>query len=144
MKFLDANVFIYAYYTPQGELTRKEKQMKKDAKKIVRAIQEKQGEFLTTTVHLSEIANILKHSLSIEKTNRLIATLLLQDHVKVVDVTAEDYLEASTLGKKLNRDPNDALAVSVMREHEIHIILSFDSGFDSIQNIKRTTEIDIT
>lgn len=144
MRFLDANVFIYAYYAPNGTLTSKETQMKTDAKTIVRAIQTGQGEYLTTVVHLSEMANILKHRLSIEKTNRLIATLLLLEHVKVVNVAPEDYLEASTLGKELSRDPNDALAVKVMREHGIHTILSFDTGFDNIQNLKRITKIDVT
>ena len=32
MSFLDANVFIYAYYKPKRELTEKEKQMKEHAK----------------------------------------------------------------------------------------------------------------
>lgn len=144
MKFLDANVFIYAYYKAKGDLTKKETQMKTDAQNIIQAIQEGFGEYLTTVVHLSEIANILKHSLSIEKINRLIATLLLQEHVQVMNVTAEDYLEASILGKDLNRDPNDALAVRFMRNRNIHKILSFDTGFDSIPNIERTTEMDVS
>lgn len=32
MRFLDANVFIYAYYKPTHELTEKERQMKEYAK----------------------------------------------------------------------------------------------------------------
>jgi predicted nucleic acid-binding protein len=35
MRFLDANVFIYAYYKPKRQLTQKEKQMKEYAKKII-------------------------------------------------------------------------------------------------------------
>ncbi|MEM2107261.1 MAG: hypothetical protein QXV46_05560 [Candidatus Bathyarchaeia archaeon] len=35
MKFLDANVFIYAYYKPRRQLIEKEKDMKKHAKKII-------------------------------------------------------------------------------------------------------------
>jgi predicted nucleic acid-binding protein len=35
MRFLDANVFIYAYYKPKRQLTHNEKQMKENAKKII-------------------------------------------------------------------------------------------------------------
>ncbi|MEM2841562.1 MAG: hypothetical protein QXN62_08410 [Candidatus Bathyarchaeia archaeon] len=35
MKFLDANVFIYAYYKPRRQLIEKEKDMKEHAKKII-------------------------------------------------------------------------------------------------------------
>lgn len=33
MKFLDANIFIYAYYKPKKQLTQKERQMKKHVRK---------------------------------------------------------------------------------------------------------------
>lgn len=35
MRFLDANVFIYAYYKPKRELTEKQKQMKERSKEII-------------------------------------------------------------------------------------------------------------
>ena len=38
MRFLDANVFVYAYYKPKRQLTQKEKQMKEQAKKIISGV----------------------------------------------------------------------------------------------------------
>ncbi len=38
MRFLDANIFIYAYYRPKKQLTEKEETMKAQAKKIVSSI----------------------------------------------------------------------------------------------------------
>ena len=35
MRFLDANVFIYAYYKPKRQLTQTEKEMKEQAKSII-------------------------------------------------------------------------------------------------------------
>ncbi|MFH7836032.1 MAG: PIN domain-containing protein, partial [Candidatus Aenigmatarchaeota archaeon] len=64
MRFLDANIFIYAYYKPKRQLSQKEKQMKDYAKKIVNDISQGKEEIVTTVVHLSEIVNILKHSIS--------------------------------------------------------------------------------
>jgi len=62
MRFLDANVFIYAYYKPKRKLNEKEKRMKEEAKNIVNRIME--GEkIVTSIVHLSEVVNILKRAL---------------------------------------------------------------------------------
>lgn len=72
MKFLDANVFIYAYYKPRKELTEKEKQMKEQAKKIVTDISQGREQAITTVVHLSEIVNILKHGMPLDQLTNVI------------------------------------------------------------------------
>ncbi len=38
MRFLDANIFIYAFYKPKSKLTEKQKFMKEKAKEIVRKL----------------------------------------------------------------------------------------------------------
>ena len=63
MKFLDANIFIYAYYKPQGKLNEREFAMKEEAKKIVSNISIGEEKVLTTVVHISEIVNILKNGM---------------------------------------------------------------------------------
>jgi len=52
MKFLDANVFIYAYYKPTRKLTEKQKEMKERSKAIIRRVNEGEA-VITTVVHLS-------------------------------------------------------------------------------------------
>ena len=39
MKFLDDNIFIYAYYKPKKTLTEKEESMKDEAKKSLKTFQ---------------------------------------------------------------------------------------------------------
>ncbi|MCK4475155.1 MAG: type II toxin-antitoxin system VapC family toxin [Methanophagales archaeon] len=136
MIFLDANVFIYAYYKPKRKLTEKEKQMKEHAKDTITRINEGE-EVLTTVVHLSEVSNILKRALSMEDLYSLLIGLFSMDNVRIVDVTTEDYLGAIELMNELKMDPNDCLAVDVMRREDINEIYTFDRGFDGVAGIIR-------
>jgi predicted nucleic acid-binding protein len=131
MRFLDANVFIYAYYKPKKELTERQKELKEQAKGIITRINE--GEkVITTVIHLSEVSNILKRALRLEELNSLLVGLYSLDNVTILDVAAEDYLGAIELVRDLKRDPNDCLAVEVMKREGVHEIYTFDSGFDSL------------
>jgi len=136
MRFLDANVFIYAYYKPKHELTEKQKQMKERSKEIIRRINEGE-EVITTVVHLSEVTNILKRALSMEDLYSLLIGLFSMDNVRIVDVTTEDYLGAIELTSELKMDPNDCLAVDVIEREDINEIYTFDKGFDGVAGIIR-------
>jgi len=136
MRFLDANVFIYAYYRPKHELTEKEKEMKERSKEIIGRINEGE-DVITTVIHLSEVSNILKRALSMEDLYSLLIGLFSTDNVNIVDVTVEDYLGAVELMSELKMDPNDCLAVEVMRREDINEIYSFDRGFDGVAGIIR-------
>ncbi|MFH1773769.1 MAG: type II toxin-antitoxin system VapC family toxin [Methanobacteriota archaeon] len=137
MKFLDANIFIYAYYKPHVELDKAQKVMKVKSKEIVKEINNGKLEVLTTVVHLSEISNILKRSLSITDLEALLMTLYSMNNVKIEGVSSEDYLLAVDTASELNLDPNDALAINAMQKNKISEILSFDKGFDGVAGIKR-------
>ena len=136
MIFLDANVFIYAYYKPKRELTEKQKEMKDKAKEIIKRINEGE-EVITTVVHLSEVSNILKRALSMDDLYSLLIGLYSLDTVRIVDVTEEDYLGAIELMSELKMDPNDCLAVEMMRRENINEIYSFDKGFDEVRGIRK-------
>ena len=137
MKFLDANVFIYAYYKPKKQLTEKEKQMKEHAKKIISNVSEGKEDVMMTVVHVSELVNILKHGLSQDQLTIIIRGLFMLDNVKIVDVTREAYFAATELGEDLKLEANDALAVDVMRQNGINEIYSFDEHFDHMEGITK-------
>ena len=141
MKFLDANLFIYAYYAPKKQLTDKEKKMKEFSKKIISDISDGKEDVLTTVVHLSEIVNILKNSLSSEQLARLIRGLFMLGNVKIAGVSAEAYLAAVELGEELKLEANDALAVDIMLQNDINEIYSFDGHFDNLEGILRLPSI---
>lgn len=137
MKFLDANVFIYAYYKPKIRLDSNQKRMKDKSKKIIEGINSRRTKVLTSVVHLSEVSNILKRSFSMGELVSLIETLYSLDNVIISDVTANDYLIAIEMGEELNLEPNDALAVHLMQENDISEIYSFDEGFEKVEGIFR-------
>ncbi len=137
MKFLDANVFIYAYYKPKKQLTQKEEQMKEHAKRIISNVSQGKEDVITTVVHVSEIVNILKHGMPINQLTAIIRGLFMLDNVRVIGVTREAYFAATDLGDDLNLEANDALAVDVMRLNDIKEIYSFDEDFNQIEGITR-------
>ncbi len=135
MRFLDANIFIYAYYRPKKQLTEKEEAMKDQAKKIVSNISQGKEQVTTTVVHLSEIVNILKNGLAQEQLTQIILGLFMLNNIKIMDVTKDAYFAAAELGQDLKLEPNDALAVDIMRQNEIAEIYTFDEHFTKIDGI---------
>ena len=143
MRFLDANVFIYAYYKPKKQLTQKEKQVKDHATKVISAVSQGKEEVIMTIVHLSEAVNILKHGMPLEQLTNVILGLFMLDNVKIRGVSRETYFAATELGDDLKLDPNDALAVDVMRLNSIKEIYSFDQDFDKIKGISRLPKLQV-
>lgn len=135
MRFLDANIFIYAYYRPKKQLTEKEEAMKDQAKKIVSNISQGKEQITTTVVHISEIVNILKNGIPQNQLTHLILGLFMLNNVKIMDVTKDAYFAAAELGEDLKLEPNDALAIDIMRQNEIAEIYTFDEHFTNIDGI---------
>ncbi len=141
MRFLDANIFIYAYYKPKKPLNQKEKQMKEQAKKIITNISQAKEEVTTTVIRISEIVNILKHGLKVEELNKLILGLFMLDNIKIKSITREQYLAATELADELELESNDALAVDTMKQDNITEIYTFDEDFDNIERITRLPKL---
>ena len=137
MRFLDANVFIYAYYKPKKKLTQKEMQMKEQAKKIITNVSQGKENVIITVVHVSEMVNILKHGMRPDQVTAIIRGLFMLDNVRILDVTRDAYFAATELGDDLKLEANDALAIDVMRLNNIREIYSFDEDFDQIEGIVR-------
>ena len=141
MRFLDANIFIYAYYKPKKQLTQREKQMKERAKQIISNVSQGKEEVIMTVVTLSEIVNILKHGMPLDQLTKIIRGIFMLDNVKIHGVTRETYFAAAELGEDLRLEANDALAVDVMRMNNIEEIYSFDEDFDQIVGISRLPKL---
>ena len=100
MRFLDAHIFIYAYYKPKKQLTGKEKQMKEHAKKIIINVSQGKENVMMTVVHVSEVVNILKHGMPQDQLTNIIRGLLMLENVKIIDVTRDTYFAAVELGAR--------------------------------------------
>jgi hypothetical protein len=137
MRFLDANIFVYAYYKPKKRLNEKESMMKEQAKKIIINVSEGKEYVTLTVVHISEAVNILKHGMPQDQLTSIIRGLFMLDNVGIIDVTRDAYLAATELGEDLKLEPNDALAIDIMRQNGITEIYSFDEHFNQVDGITR-------
>jgi len=141
MRFLDANIFVYAYYKPKRALSQKEQYMKNEAKKIIERINEAKEEVVTTVIHLAEASNILKHGVSLETLNNMMLGLFMLDNVKILGVNRETYFAATELAGELKLDPNNALIIEVMRLNNIREVYSFDEDLEEIEEITRLPKL---
>ena len=92
---------------------------------------------ITTVVHLSEVVNILKQGLKPGRLAEMVASLIMLDSIDILAVGKNDYLAATELGRDLEMDSNDALAVKVMQARKVKEIYSFDKVFERIEGISR-------
>ena len=83
------------------------------------------------------MVNILKHALSISEIAEIVTALSLLDNVDIASVDKMDYLAATKLGQDLGLDPNDALAVQVLRLRGLSEIYSFDRVFERVEGVRR-------
>jgi len=141
MRFLDANIFIYAYYKPKRALSQKEQYMKNEAKNIIEGVNEAKEEVITTVIHLAEASNILKHGISLETLNNIMLGLFMLDNVKILGVNRETYFAATELAGELKLDPNNALIIEVMRLNNIKEVYSFDEDLEEIEEITRLPKL---
>ena len=82
MRFIDANVFIYAVLKPKMALPEAVLQKKTAAKEIFLRVNA--GEpVTTTTVHLSEVANVLEDAAGISFAADLLSAILTKPTINV-------------------------------------------------------------
>ena len=131
MRFVDANVFIYAVLKPRRKLNEREQRIKDSAKKIFDRINRGE-EVVTTVLHLSEVANVLEDAVNLSFSVSFIRDILLKDNINVEDVSQEDYLESVVLAEERKVSLNDALAYIVMKRKGIEEIYTFDKHFGNL------------
>ena len=128
MRFIDANVFLYALLKPKPNLPEEVIEKKNQAVGILRRI-ENGEEVATTVVHLSEVANIIEAKVNLSTAIDFIEELLTAENVRVLSATAEDYIKATIVASEKRVSINDALAYLKMIELDIGEIYTFDRHF---------------
>ncbi|WP_048146813.1 type II toxin-antitoxin system VapC family toxin [Pyrococcus abyssi] len=128
MRFIDSNIFLYAMIKPKGNISKMILERKERSKRILLRV-ENGEDVVTTVVHLSEVANILEAKVSLTTAIKFLESLFLAENVKILPVSAEDYLKAILLSKEKRISVNDALAYLKMKELGIKEIYTFDRHF---------------
>jgi predicted nucleic acid-binding protein len=130
MRFIDANVFIYAILKPKIALPEAVQRKKTVAKDIFLRVNANEP-VTTTTVHLSEVANVLEDAAGISFASDFLSALVMKSTINVEPVTVNDYRESIILARKSSISINDALAILIMERQEIGEIYTFDRHFSS-------------
>lgn len=138
MRFLDANIPVYAILKPKEALSEQMKRRKGHANDIFTRVDAGE-EVLTTVVHLSEVANILEDAKSLPVSIRFVTSMVRKENVEVQPVTPKEYLLASSVANEKEISLNDGLAVVKMEHESIEEIYSFDTHFDKTDK-KRITK----
>ncbi|MBU2617766.1 MAG: type II toxin-antitoxin system VapC family toxin [Euryarchaeota archaeon] len=138
MRFVDANVFVYAVLKPKRSLSESEKNIKTNSSNIVNRI-DKGEEVITSVVHLSEVANILEDVSSQRIAADFMINVLSKPNLEVVLVDKNMYTAASFLAKEKSVGVNDALAALIMKDQGISEIYSFGKHLDDL-GVKRIAE----
>jgi len=129
MRFIDANVFIYAFLKPKKEPPKNVKEIKERAKGILARVSD--GErVVTTVVHLSEVANVVESREGKKKAVEVILAVLTGENIEVLPVSPSDYLKATLIAEEKNLGVNDALAYVKMKELDIEEIYTFFEKLD--------------
>ncbi|MCC6059789.1 MAG: PIN domain-containing protein, partial [Thermofilum sp.] len=108
-RFLDSSVFLHAYLRPRRPLTAREEAVKAAAQEILRRVEEGEPVF-TTTVHVSEVVNIVESRVSLQASLGLAARLLSLENVEVLPVSRDDYEKALEVAQRFSVSLNDAVA----------------------------------
>ena len=139
MRFVDANIFGHAFMKSRRQLTPDESKAKESAKQIIIGLEG--GERMaTTTVHISEVLNILEDNLGVEQATAFLAWVIATPNLTVYPVRIEDYESAMTARQERPIGLNDSLAIYYMKREEITEIYSMDRHFDGLEDVKRLKE----
>lgn len=138
MIYLDANLFIYAYYkSKKGKnLTPKIQWMKEEAKKIILKIDKHDGEFCISIIQLAEIVNLLKHAMSWEALRQFLLGIISNNSIEIIEVSNLMYINSIDKITKYNMDSNDISAYLIMKEKGVNQIFTFDKHFRKLKDIK--------
>ncbi len=137
MRYLDANIFIYAYFKPKNtnKLSEKVKWCKQEAKRIIGEINEEQNTYCISLIQLSEVVNLLKGVMSWKHLYDLLIGLISNKSIEIVEVSKLLYISAINKLSELNMDSNDLSAYLLMKERKIKEIYTFDRHFEAFPEI---------
>jgi predicted nucleic acid-binding protein len=117
-------------------LTQKEFNVKEEAQAIVKVI-EGGEEVAMSTVHLSEVVNVIEAGLGLQKSLGFLAWVLSMDNIEVYSVGLGHYEKSLLIANESEVSVNDALACLFMKSYGLKEIYTFDKHFDQLKDIVR-------
>lgn len=143
MIYIDANIFIYAYFKPKkGKiLSEKIQWCKTEAKKIVQKINKEDNNYCISLIQLSEVVNLLKSAMTWENLQKFIMGLISNKAIEIVEISKLMYINAINKMEDYKMDANDISAYLLMKEKNIKEIYTFDRHYETLAGISCLPEI---
>ena len=116
------------------QLTPDELQLKTNAKNILTRIEEGE-QVMTTTSHITEVANILEARTSLEQASSTIISIVNTPSITILPVTETHVKTAAATSHRNMIGYNDCLAYVAMNENSLHEIYTFDKDYDRFPGI---------
>ena len=127
--YLDAPVFIASIVNTdtQGE----------KARAILQAVTKNRIQGYTATLTFDEVVHIVKKLAGSEFSVPAGEYFLRIQNLKFIEVTHESIVLAQEVIKKYNLKPRDAIHVACALQRKILLIVSDDTDFDKVKELKR-------
>jgi predicted nucleic acid-binding protein len=139
MIYIDANIFVYAYFRAKKRtLPPKTRWIKEEAKKIIKEISESNSnsiKYCISLIQVSEITNILASNFEQNELHEFLMGLFSNPCIEIIEINNSDYLNAIEKMKEYDLDANDICALLVMKSKKTNKIYTFDSGFRKLKDI---------
>lgn len=129
MIYLDANIFIYA--------TLHMKQQAEGCIKILKEVVNGQTEACTSILTWDEYFHSIRKNLGVDYALTESEKLIRFLNLKFIDADINTIIFAQQLIKKYNLKPRDAIHAATAIVNKCDSIISDDSDFDKIKEIKR-------
>lgn len=128
--FIDTNIFMYAIGGPHS--------FREPSQKLIRMIQDDKVKAVINAEVLQEIL-YRYHSINKSQVGHELFDMLLRTFPIIWPISKEDLVEAKKIQEKYGIKTRDALHAGTMKRNGVKAIVSYDSDFDSLFFIKRST-----
>ena len=127
--YADSNFFIFAFANPEEDGEK--------ARKLLESVKKGELKIYTSYLTLDEVMWIIQHEKNREEAHNCAKIILSTPNVKFIEVNQEIISNSIDVYNKVSLDPRDAIHLVSMQSKKIKIIVSTDSDFDKIKEIKR-------
>jgi len=129
MKYLDANIFIYAFIDVGDKGNR--------ARLLLKKIREGKEVAATSALTFDEVFWIVKKEKGFDNALKACKALLEMPNLICFDVNDEVIWRAYELIKRYRLDPRDSIHISCALTHGVFTLISEDKDFDRVKEIER-------
>ena len=127
--YLDANVFIYAVL---GSLAETQK-----AQGVLSQVASGSLHAFTATLTVDEVLWVIQKHASRDVAGKAADIFFITPNLDMVNVDQQIIGSATEIYKTTNLNPRDSIHIAVMKAKRIRTMMSTDTDFDSLPDVKR-------